>query len=356
MSDQSRPNLFHYATSELSQDAFICWLAAWADPKYKDADTVLHEIARSFIASMIQKVKSDYDVSTLKAVKVRRQVGKLDVLIEINKPDSDEKAPGELAILIEDKTHTFDHGTQLADYHKHVVGLGYTEDKMIPLYFKTSYQSRFDKLGEKYKTYIRKDFFEVLRKGKEAGLSNAIFTDFLEHLENMEYVVNQYEKKNIALTEGPDKWDGNDWRGLFMALYEKFKEDDNANWGYVPNASGGFFGFWWHFQVSTNEDYWSYLQWENRKLCFKIGFSDKFVQATDWKSQAEAIKLIWSSSLQEENSDLSSKGTKVGKTMTVAKIDDALHKKEDGNFYLDQMIAKMNEAQGVLERVRRKLA
>jgi len=26
------PNLFRFATSELSQDAFICWLASWADP------------------------------------------------------------------------------------------------------------------------------------------------------------------------------------------------------------------------------------------------------------------------------------------------------------------------------------
>ena len=24
------PNLFHYATSELSQDAFLCWMLAWA--------------------------------------------------------------------------------------------------------------------------------------------------------------------------------------------------------------------------------------------------------------------------------------------------------------------------------------
>ena len=26
-----KPNLFEYATSELSQDAFICWLLAWIE-------------------------------------------------------------------------------------------------------------------------------------------------------------------------------------------------------------------------------------------------------------------------------------------------------------------------------------
>ncbi len=355
MSDKTRPNLFHYATSELSQDAFICWLAAWADPKYKH-ETALHQAGTDFIRSMIAK-KDGCHVAIIEAVKVSRQVGKLDVLIEINKdPDADENTPGELAILIEDKTHTFDHGTQLTDYYNHVVGMGYTEAKMIPLYFKTGYQSRFDTLGV-FKTYLREDFLAVLTKGKE-NVDNAIYQDFLAHLENIEYVVNQYEKKNIALTEGPDKWDENDWRGLFMALYEVYKKDSNANWGYVPNASGGFFGFWWHFQVSPNEDYWSYLQWENGKLCFKIGFSDKFVAADDWKSQASQIKSDWWDILSTEKLPLLplSKGTRIGKTTTIAKIDKALCKKEDSTLYLDQMTTKMGEAQDVLQRARQKMA
>ncbi|MFD2933106.1 hypothetical protein [Spirosoma flavum] len=33
MENPTRPNLFTYATSELSQDAFICWLAAWVNSK-----------------------------------------------------------------------------------------------------------------------------------------------------------------------------------------------------------------------------------------------------------------------------------------------------------------------------------
>lgn len=115
--EERRPNLFHFATSELSQDAFICWLAEWADPKYKATDPALHQAGTAFIRSMVQKVNPHYDIATLRAVKVSRQVGKLDILIEINKPSTIEKAPGELAILVEDKTHTFDHGTQLSDYH-----------------------------------------------------------------------------------------------------------------------------------------------------------------------------------------------------------------------------------------------
>jgi hypothetical protein len=36
----SKPNLFSYATSELSQDAFICWLLSRASPEYKDLDVI----------------------------------------------------------------------------------------------------------------------------------------------------------------------------------------------------------------------------------------------------------------------------------------------------------------------------
>ena len=36
------PNIFSYATSELSQDAMIAWLLQWASPEYGEADPDLH--------------------------------------------------------------------------------------------------------------------------------------------------------------------------------------------------------------------------------------------------------------------------------------------------------------------------
>ncbi len=35
---QTPPNLFSYATSELSQDAFICWSLEWASPVNAEKD------------------------------------------------------------------------------------------------------------------------------------------------------------------------------------------------------------------------------------------------------------------------------------------------------------------------------
>ena len=43
------PNLFRFATSELSQDAFICWLISWGDPQYEKTHEALHGTALSLL-------------------------------------------------------------------------------------------------------------------------------------------------------------------------------------------------------------------------------------------------------------------------------------------------------------------
>jgi hypothetical protein len=265
MENENRPNLFTYATSELSQDAFICWLAAWADPKWQNADTALHQIGLNFVVSMIHKVKTDYDPASIKTVNVKRQVEKLDILIEVNKDSPDDK----LAILVEDKTHTSNHSDQLNRYYAQVKESGYTEDQMIPLYFKTGYQSKFDTLGI-FKTYLRKDFLTVLRTGIDAKINNAIYNDFLEHLEGIDALIKQFSTKNL------NEWKNEDWIGFFTILYDSRHklyeplQDDGANWNYVANPSGGFFGFWWYFKGLTTKTFVPYLQLEQEMLCFKV--------------------------------------------------------------------------------------
>lgn len=43
------PNLFNYGTSELCQDAFICWLLEWAEPHYREEDLLLNKISNDLI-------------------------------------------------------------------------------------------------------------------------------------------------------------------------------------------------------------------------------------------------------------------------------------------------------------------
>ena len=51
-----RPNLFDYATKELSQDAVICWLIAWAQTEPTDErDRMLRDLGRSFVDALLAK-------------------------------------------------------------------------------------------------------------------------------------------------------------------------------------------------------------------------------------------------------------------------------------------------------------
>lgn len=252
-----KPNLFSFATSELSQDAFICWLASWAHPELIDSDPLLHKTAQEFVVSLIQKCTDQ--IPCIETIDIQRQDDRIDVIIFVNK-----HLESRLAILIEDKTHTDHHSGQLDRYYSHLRGekYGFEEEQIIPIFFKTGYQSYFE-LG-RYVLYSRNDFLNVLRNGKNKGVENAIYDDFLRHLEEMERLVRLYRTKPIGET-----WVATDWIGFYMELYTKLHDFHGANWNYVANPAGGFYGFWWGF-IDSGQQYTAYLQLEEQKLCIKI--------------------------------------------------------------------------------------
>lgn len=80
------PNLFKFATSELSQDAFICWLLSWADQDYQtgsDKHKALNRLATSMLALFFKKAGNSLP-SRIDKIVVKRQVNNIDVLCIIN--------------------------------------------------------------------------------------------------------------------------------------------------------------------------------------------------------------------------------------------------------------------------------
>ena len=49
------PNLFSHATSELSQDALICWLLEWAAPEHAGENRELHACGTDLINAFFDK-------------------------------------------------------------------------------------------------------------------------------------------------------------------------------------------------------------------------------------------------------------------------------------------------------------
>lgn len=99
-------NLFAFATSELSQDAFFCWAL---DCLNRDEDSPLYGLGRSFWA-LLSGCKNDA-LPKIKGVVIRRQFKHVDVLALVVYSDGTIDA-----LVIEDKVNTSEHDDQIQTY------------------------------------------------------------------------------------------------------------------------------------------------------------------------------------------------------------------------------------------------
>jgi hypothetical protein len=234
------PNLFTYATSELSQDAVIAWLLAWAAPDHVSTDPELHLCAVSLV-SKIFILHGKNPPSQIDKIAISKQTENIDVLCEVN---------GTYAIIIEDK------------YVEAIKRRGIAADNILPIYFKTHEQSSFAKVtASGYQVLSRKDLLSHLCACKS---SNAILRDFCDMLAEWESKYASY------LTLPLNDWNWNSWIGFFQA-FQNYLGLKTKCWDYVPNANGGFHGFWWGWHHDDGQNCGVYLQLEEEMLCFKVG-------------------------------------------------------------------------------------
>ena len=99
-------NLFAFATSELSQDAFFCWAL---DCLNRDEDSPLYGLGRSFWA-LLSGPKNDA-LPKIKGVVIRRQFKHMDVLALVVYSNQTIDA-----LVIEDKVNTSEHDDQIQKY------------------------------------------------------------------------------------------------------------------------------------------------------------------------------------------------------------------------------------------------
>lgn len=238
------PNIFSFATSELSQDAMFAWLLSWADAKYAQMDASLHTVALDF--ARLLTGKSNLEVKT---VKVGKQWEHIDIWAEIN---------NDLFLTIEDKTGTTIHDEQLQRYKK-VVEKRYPDHTKCYAYVKTgnepsSMLQQVQNAG--YRIVLRKDILDCL-EAYSGG--NVVLCNYREHLRAHELATQSFRTMPVK------EWGWCAWEGFYKEL--EFKKMI-VSWGYVSNPAGGFLGTWWHFTNFPEGE--MYLQFEEQKLCFKI--------------------------------------------------------------------------------------
>lgn len=295
-----KPNIFKIATSELSQDALITWLLKWADKKNEKFDKYLHNCAVNFVRELIGETEN-YQVNSVEA---NRQWKCIDVCAKIN---------NEYFIVIEDKKGTKEHSNQLKRYAEIAKEKYKNENiQIILIYFKMEEQGKYTAVKESgFSIFSRDKMLSILKNyftdSKEAQ-KNDILLDYYNYLRDLNENINSYQVLPI------DKWCWYSWKGFFANLQRKI----NGNWDYVPNASGGFLGFWWNWNNKSidGKQFEFYLQLEYNKLIFKL-----HVHKPEYRKE---IRSFYRNKLLTEAKKLDiniHRYGRIGKYMGVAKLD-----------------------------------
>ena len=327
---ESKPCLFDYATSELSQDAFFAWLLANADAT---GDEDVRDLSLAFLRKAFEMNDVPFPVDF--SIHVERQYKNIDVFAVMN-VKGDEK----YAVILEDKIHTVDHDNQLKRYREEIEKEG-KYSQIVCLYCKTGDQSCHKSVDEAgYAYFDRRLMLDLINTMERNQIrENAIVRDFVVHLNTMENLVSQYGNNAIK------NWDWNDWKGFFMALQREETKHD-GNWDYVPNASGGFMGFWWHWRLIENGQAHVYLQLEEGKACFKVECGKMDSDELKWKWHEKIIKAAQSKGIGAKKPNVMRKGY----WMTVAVLDTEYRVvTPDGKLDFPKTLDKLHDMEQVLD-------
>lgn len=243
------PNIFDFATSELSQDAILCYLFKWADDKYLTVDEALCLTAKVLLSKF-----SDIPANEIHQVSVGRQWKNIDIWVEINE---------DAFLIVEDKTSTTIHDNQLERYKK-IVEEEYKgrRNRLAFTYYKSDNEPQsilksINDIG--YKTLTRCDILDILRPYR----GNALIENYVQYIDSIEKSTQEF------LSQPVEQWGWYQWQGFFKRLEQDIEVE---SWDYVPNPNGGFLGLWWHFREKQNDEIRMYLQFEEQKLCVKIEY------------------------------------------------------------------------------------
>ncbi|MCR4649655.1 MAG: PD-(D/E)XK nuclease family protein, partial [Lachnospiraceae bacterium] len=279
-------NLFYYATKELSQDAFICWLCSFALEDANKSDLELVNCAKNLIYEFMKRglETNEINVDEIKLLSISKQDNNIDVLLTVFYKEKAYK------IIIEDKTHTSEHDDQLIRYKK------YLEDKcdqVIGIYFKTGFQSNLKNVEDaNYKLFDRKDIINCLENCKT---NNSILLDYREYWKDFDNFSQSYKEKSF------NEWSNRQQvNGFYDEMQSVLAEQGNwAGYGYVSNKSGGFWGLWYGPSEDTIvRDTFKgtiYLQsemkWNNETSRYDFRICTKLEEKSEEKSDERLSKL-----------------------------------------------------------------
>lgn len=358
-----RNNIFNFATSELSQDAFICWLCNWVnfdDNSLSEDEKKLKALATEFIEKMLDEKLED------RKVNIKRQYQKIDVLLEIqNKTEFITKGNKtnpvvDMYVIIEDKVGTGLHSNQIERYTKLISEKNEKDNesraKIKVVYYKIYDEDNIERLKENGVDVIleREKNLELFGRYKDS-IKDSIFKNYYDYLSNIETDVKSYKEKNL------EDWNSNCYIGFFKELKNEASYLEHADgrkkdcsWDYVNNSSGGFMGMWWFplkmeevFQVTKKFQLWQNQLELNNDLYLQIEQFHKKEKEIYNKKNIIAVKY----SLTDKEDDKYDEKVKVSSEIRNKIYKELKEKlKEKGfEFYKKRFVAGQYMTVGYLE-------
>ena len=173
-----RNNIFDFATSELSQDAFICWCLNWLN--YEDSEL------RALAVDLLKEFGEE-DVSDNQEIIIKRQFKKIDILVVLKGLNR--------VYIIEDKVHSSESKDQIVGY-KGEIRKEYKNSEIKTVYFKTGFHFSPDKNVKANKIITGKMFKEILEKYRnKSEILDSYYEYLVEKLRTQENEKNYLECK-----------------------------------------------------------------------------------------------------------------------------------------------------------------
>jgi hypothetical protein len=203
-------NLFDYATSELSQDAFICWLASQSHEGANQQTAPLFPASQAFLRLLMRNAESEL-TSPIIVESIKRQENHIDVLLLANCDGND------YAVIIEDKVKSTEHDDQLKRYEDNAKQK-YPDHTILKVYYQTGFQCDYSAVTKaNYRIIGREDLIECLKDFANAT-HDAFLSGYVDHLTGVEE-----DAKNYKVLS-PEQWNANHVMMLYKDIVDMREE------------------------------------------------------------------------------------------------------------------------------------
>jgi hypothetical protein len=237
-------NIFSFATSELSQDAFLAYLIS-ASKKGSSQPIQDYKISQVFLKAFlstngkveITDIRLQEDAKYIDSITGDKIKGRIDLVIE----GIYGKKP--FILVIEDKTQTSQHDDQLERYRNYV-NIKYTNYKKHFIYFKSDVEGEIEYVNSaNYKVFTIKEIVDLIILSEMDKSTNTIFKEWRVSILNRYTYLNRYE--NIPVKDWMAPENKGIWKGFFYYIQNKYPQF-RLHSGYFDLHGNNHWGLWLH--------------------------------------------------------------------------------------------------------------